>query len=165
MQPWPADQYKIGAYIQHHFSEHALSAQRFQFRNNDILLDLGCGDGGFTANLAKKIPDGRVEGWDPDANMIALAKKLHATTSNLIFEQHAAEDLEGVEADLYSVVTAFWSFQWMTDHEKVLRGVHHTLKPGGRFFAIFPSSQCLHMRLYETVKASKKFQELNEDRK
>src|SRR3990167_9581132 len=103
MQPWPADQYAIGAYIQHRLSDFALTDRRFQFRNNDILLDLGCGDGSYTATLAHKIPDGRVIGWDPNEKMIALSKQ--KTAANLTFDCRDALSLNATEE--YSVITAF----------------------------------------------------------
>ncbi|HJD45874.1 MAG TPA: class I SAM-dependent methyltransferase [Candidatus Mediterraneibacter norfolkensis] len=50
---------------------------------NEAILDLGCGDGGLTEQLAQLVPDGKVLGIDSSAGMIAVAQNRHK--SNLKF--------------------------------------------------------------------------------
>ncbi len=52
---------------------------------NEEILDLGCGDGGLTEQLAQLVPDGKVLGIDASEGMIATAK--NRMQSNLSFMQ------------------------------------------------------------------------------
>jgi trans-aconitate methyltransferase len=54
-------------------------------RGDETLLDLGCGDGRVTAELAKRVPDGLVIGIDSSPAMIAAANDRRA--ANLSFRQ------------------------------------------------------------------------------
>lgn len=47
--------------------------QRIVFKRNGKILDLGCGDGGLTEQLAQLVPGGTVLGIDASAGMIAAA--------------------------------------------------------------------------------------------
>ena len=42
-------------------------------RGNEAILDLGCGDGGLTEELAQAVPEGNVLGIDASAGMIETA--------------------------------------------------------------------------------------------
>jgi len=48
----------------------------FKLNVNERILDLGCGDGTLTAELAQLVPDGFVLGIDGSQNMIETARKL-----------------------------------------------------------------------------------------
>lgn len=41
----------------------------------DVVVDLGCGSGEFSARLAALVPQGRVIGVDPDSSMLAAAQR------------------------------------------------------------------------------------------
>src|SRR3990167_5958806 len=86
---WPAYQYAIGSFIQHTLSNRALTEFNFSFYPDDILLDVGCGDGSYTIEIAQKIPNGKITGRDPSEKMIAHASKQKKPT-NVVFE---CEDL------------------------------------------------------------------------
>lgn len=148
----------MGAFIQHHFSKMMLAQKYFQFKARDHWLDIGCGDGGFTLDIAQAIPDGKVLGIDPSESMIALANARSNKPKNVSFRCQSAMDV--TEEDKYTVITAFWSLQWVPDLEKALADIHRALKPGGRFFAIFPSPQCLHWQLVKKVIQSNQFKSL-----
>lgn len=151
---WPADQYAIGAFIQHTLSNRALSEYHFHFHSDDNLLDVGCGDGSYTIEIAKKIPAGKITGRDPSEKMIAHAAK-QKKPSNVVFE---CEDLMALnEKEKYSVITAFWCLQWVPDFNVVLKNIFNALKSNGRFFAIMPSENCLHYRLLNIIKNSGQF--------
>lgn len=46
-----------------------------QFAGNETILDLGCGDGVITNQLAEMVPDGKVLGIDASKGMIKTALK------------------------------------------------------------------------------------------
>ena len=57
-----------------------------ELAGHERILDLGCGDGVLTAELAKHVPSGFVLGIDASESMIATATKDHVG-ANLRFEQ------------------------------------------------------------------------------
>ena len=48
---------------------------RLQLRGDEHILDVGCGDGKVTAELARAVPRGRVLGVDASPEMIAFAQQ------------------------------------------------------------------------------------------
>ncbi len=49
--------------------------ERLHLARNEQVLDLGCGDGKVTAELARRVPGGRVVGIDNSPGMIDLARR------------------------------------------------------------------------------------------
>ena len=96
-------------------------------QKTEKILDLGCGTGALTAELAAR--GCQVAGVDGDANMIALARQTHPTLS---FEQQDAhvltwgEPLDGVFSNA--------ALHWMKI-DRVFPRVATILRPGGRFVA------------------------------
>ncbi len=48
---------------------------RLKLRGDEHVLDVGCGDGKVTAEIARAVPRGAVTGVDASAEMIAFAQK------------------------------------------------------------------------------------------
>lgn len=141
---WAAKAYVEGAYIQHHLAMEVLSKTEFVFKPRDHVLDVGCGDGLFTKKLSEHITEGVITGIDASENMIREAKK-HEVAHHLLFKRQDIATLK--DRDQYTVVTAFWSLQWVKDVDVALTNIHGVLKPRGRFFAILPSDQSLYLTL------------------
>jgi trans-aconitate 2-methyltransferase len=89
------------------------------------VLDLGCGDGGFTASLPNRWPGAQIVGVDSSAQMIEKARTHERP--GLTFEQ---ADVRAVTptAD-YQVVLSNAVFQWVPEHIEVIRGWAETLEP------------------------------------
>jgi len=88
------------------------------------VLDLGCGDGALTAQLAAS--GAAVVGVDGSPEMIELARArgLDARVAD-------AQDL--TFAGEFDAVFTNAVLHWIRDLSAVLRGVHAALRPGGRF--------------------------------
>ena len=106
-----------------------------ELRSDDIVLDLGCGDGRTTASIAHSVPQGSVLGVDLSADMIAHAARQHgqASNSNLRFQQADAAALPFVSD--FSVVFSNATLHWVTDQRAAVHGIARALRPGGRFVA------------------------------
>lgn len=101
---------------------------KLEFKGGERILDLGCGDGALTAELAKFVPDGFVLGIDASENMIETARKDHAG-ANLRFDllDIGAVDFES-EFDL---VFSNATLHWVKDHRMLLKNVFKALKNRG----------------------------------
>ncbi|MBI5016052.1 MAG: methyltransferase domain-containing protein [Deltaproteobacteria bacterium] len=126
---WNADDYARHSEVQRGWAEELIS--KLALRGTERILDLGCGDGKMTAELAARVPWGRVVGIDNSAEMIALARERFPTEhhSNLWFHEADARALpfEG-EVD---VVFSSAALHWVLDHRPVLAGIRRALVPGG----------------------------------
>lgn len=100
------------------------------------MVDAGCGSGEFTARVAAAVPDGHVIGVEPDASMLARARR-HAA-ANLEFRHGRVQDLDAVcppgWADL---VVSRAVFHWipLAEYPRCYAAVRAVLAPGGWFHA------------------------------
>jgi trans-aconitate 2-methyltransferase len=110
-------------------------------RGNESILDLGCGDGVLTAELAARVPQGRVLGIDGSPGMIETAGRL--ACDNLRFQ---LLDINAIDfAAEFDVVFSNAALHWVKDHTRLLAAVHRSLRPGGRIrFNFAGEGNCAH---------------------
>src|SRR3954462_3956067 len=101
-----------------------------QPRPGEAILDLGCGTGTLTAEIARR--GARVTGVDQSAEMIETAREKYA---ELAFEVADGQALGYVAA--FDAVFSNATLHWMPRARDVVRGVERALLPGGRFVAEF----------------------------
>lgn len=95
------------------------------------VLDLGCGDGKVTAEMAARAAPGLVVGADRSFAMLRLARGRYGPAHpNLHFCQQDAARLGF--AGGFDAVFSNAALHWVPDHPAVLRGVWAALRPGGR---------------------------------
>src|SRR5579864_3125025 len=97
-------------------------------RAGERILDLGCGTGHLTAQIAES--GARVTAVDRSAEMVAAARVAYP---NLKFEVSDARNLSFRE-EFYAVFSNA-TLHWIHEPERVLQGVWRALRPGGRFVA------------------------------
>jgi ubiquinone/menaquinone biosynthesis C-methylase UbiE len=104
------------------------------FRNGQTLLDLGCGPGFCTTELAYLAGDtGKVIGVDFAANYISFLRK-QAELHELDIEiQHASFDDMQLAPNSLNGAFSRWALAWVSNPEEVIARVQKALKPGGRF--------------------------------
>ncbi len=105
---------------------------KLKLGGDEHILDLGCGDGKVTAEIARALPRGSVTGTDASAEMIAFAQKAFPPSkiSNLKF--FVADAREICFPTKFNLVFSNAALHWVDDHEAILRGTASVLKPGGR---------------------------------
>lgn len=96
-------------------------------KGNERVLDLGCGDGALTAQIAKLLPEGEVMGVDASQGMIDVAATKER--SNLRFLRLDINHLDFMSQ--FDVVFSNATLHWIKDHRRLLRNVHRALRPGG----------------------------------
>lgn len=94
------------------------------------ILDVGCGPGTITADLADRVPDGHVTGVDAAAEIVAQARDLIAERANLNF---ATADVYALDYpdDSFDVVHAHQVLQHLGDPVRALREMGRVTRPGG----------------------------------
>jgi len=104
-------------------------------RAGETVLDIGCGAGMDTLIAARQVgPTGRVIAVDMTAAMLekAAAGAREMGLANVDFREGLAEDLPA-DSEAVDVVISNGVINLCPDKVAVMREVHRTLKPGGRF--------------------------------
>lgn len=135
---WNPEQYdKLGDYRRRPFAE---LMSRVGAGGPQIVVDLGCGSGGHTLELALRWPDARVVGVDNSPEMLDKARR-----------NDSAERVEWVRADVESwdpaqlggqadVIIANSLLQWVPSHMRLIPGWIAALAPGGWFAMQVPGN-------------------------
>ena len=128
---WNAAEYAANSSVQQSWAREIIV--RLNLRGDEHILDVGCGDGKVTAEIARAVPRGRVLGVDASPEMIGFAQKSFpkSKNSNLKFQFCDARKLGAVEGN-FDIVFSNAALHWVDDHEAVLHGAASVLKPGGR---------------------------------
>ena len=123
----------------HHRVYDQLYLDTLPVRAGDVVLDLGCGSGDFTAVVAALVPDGEVIGLDPQPSLLDEAR--HRAAPNQRFVQGAVQQLGALfpVAGSFDVVMTRAVLQWvpLADHPGVLADAFRLLRPGGWYRAEF----------------------------
>ncbi len=156
-QQWDARHYHEHSKPQEEAALQALSSLNLQ--GNEHVLDIGCGEGRITAEIAKKVPNGFVVGIDLSHEMIEYASNNFSNIKNLTFQQLNAEDLTFEEE--FDYVVSFSSFHWIKQQQKVLASIAKSLKPSGKFLLTMSGNDEKHPMLLAIfgVASSKKWQQ------
>lgn len=104
---------------------------RLKLRGDETVLDAGCGSGRLTAELAKRVPQGRVVAADLSQSMVGQAR------------EHLDRDADVVRADLlalpfdhtFDVIFSTAAFHWVLDQPRLFGQLHHALRKAGRLHA------------------------------
>ena len=99
-------------------------------RPGDTALDLACGTGSLTRDLAKKVgPDGRVLGIDFSEGMLRAAE--NRPLPNVEYQLGDATDLAGVPSAQFDAVTIAYGARNIPDLDALFSEMTRVLKPGG----------------------------------
>lgn len=97
---------------------------------NETVLDLGCGDGILTEQLAALVPYGKVLGIDASIGMLETASKL--TSNNLGFVCIDINDINFTNE--FDIIFSNAALHWVKSHEQLLKRAYRALKPNGAIF-------------------------------
>ncbi len=105
---------------------------RLNLRGDERVLDVGCGDGKVTTEIASAVPRGSVVGVDSSPEMIrfALASFSSADFPNLRFCEMDARRLQFSEP--FDLLFSNAALHWVDDHPAFLHSASACLVSGGR---------------------------------
>ena len=155
---WNAADYAANSAVQQSWARELIAS--LPLRGDERILDVGCGDGKVTAEIARAVPRGFVVGIDASAEMIAFARKSFPPSkiSNLNFQICDARKIKGTISALserrsparrfensaaltragsetgapFDIIFSNAALHWVDDHQAILRGMAAVLRPGGR---------------------------------
>lgn len=130
--PWNPDQY-------HKFqSERAAPFYDLlalvDVRENLKVVDLGCGPGELTRQLADRLPQSAVTGLDSSPEM--LEKAASFARVGLVFQLGDQTRLDGA----WDVIFSNAALQWSENHAELIPSLFSRLKPGGQIAVQVPSN-------------------------
>ena len=130
MHKWDAERYQKSPSDTQKWGRELVS--KLNLEGWERALDIGCGDGRVTADIARLVPRGAAVGVDSSPEMIAVAQRTYPAQqfANLRFQQMDAMRLEF--CDEFDVVFSNAALHWIADHRPVLEGIHRSLKRPGR---------------------------------
>jgi len=127
---WDAERYQKSPADTQKWGRELVS--KLNLKGGEHVLDIGCGDGRVTAEIAQLVPRGAAVGVDSSPEMIAVAQRTFPPQqfANLRFQQMDATRLEFCGE--FDVVFSNASLHWIADHRPVLQGIHRSLRYPGR---------------------------------
>lgn len=137
MTEWNAHDYNRQSTLQQVMAEEQLAL--LTLNGDERILDVGCGDGKITAEVASRVPRGSVLGTDPSTDMIAFA------TSHFTGPQHANLRFEVADVrrmtyqNEFDLIISFNALHWVPEQGEALDCLRAAIKPQGRALLRFVS--------------------------
>jgi trans-aconitate 2-methyltransferase len=126
---WDAETYDAVSDPQFEWGMEVL--ERLELRGDEVAVDAGCGSGRVTAELAKRLPQGRMIAVDGSEAMVEKAKERLGDHADYLVSDLVELELDEPVDLVFSTAT----FHWIGDHDRLFRHLRAVLKPGGRLVA------------------------------
>jgi trans-aconitate 2-methyltransferase len=123
---------------------HILSRLQLADDESEKIIDLGCGSGENTLELARRNPRGSVLGLDGSPAMIEAARKLLDGEPSELKRRVSFELLNVPEfrADrAYTLIFSNATFQWIPDQRALFAACLDALRPGGTIVVQMPANE------------------------
>ncbi len=127
---WNAADYAANSVVQQSWARELIA--KLQLHGDEHILDVGCGDGKVTAEIARAVPHGSVTGTDASEEMIAFARKTFPARKHPNLGFHVMDARKISFSQPFDCIFSNAALHWVDDHRAFLRGAASVLKPGGR---------------------------------
>lgn len=118
-------------------------------RETDSVLDIGCGTGKLTIELARLASRGNVVGIDPSEEMLEKALAVSSGVENLRFVKTGAQSIDFV--DCFDFAFSNSALQWVKEQAEAIRRTYRSLKRGGRIAFQLPARDfCIEFFKYSS---------------
>src|SRR5205807_9138500 len=118
MTEWDAAEYSRRSSLQKAMAQEVIAL--LDLNGSERILDVGCGDGKITAEIAARASKGSVVGVDPSRELISFAQDHFgpATLPNLRFEVADARRLPF--KNVFDLVVSFNALHWIPEQQAAL---------------------------------------------
>lgn len=147
------DLYSKNNALQYHFAMKMLS--NIPFSPSSRVLDIGCGDGMISNEIAQIVTEGCVIGTDISEAMIGHATKKYSEQDNIRFVQMDAA--RNFFRNQFDVVTSFNCLHWVSEQEKALSGIAHAAVSGAQIVLLLSHRKSQYHQVLETICTSEKW--------
>ena len=135
-----ADRYAAASTHQTEWGERLIA--ELDIAGDEHVLDIGCGDGRLTAQIAQLVPRGRVLGIDASSGMIDAAKVNGAPNCDFRVLDAGQLDMPGQ----FDLIFSNAALHWVKDHGRLLHATFDALRPGGVIrFNFAADGNCSHL--------------------
>ncbi|WP_407666226.1 class I SAM-dependent methyltransferase [Mycobacterium pinniadriaticum] len=129
MADWSGRDYRRVSGLQRAVASESLA--ELVIEGGEWVLDIGCGDGFLTRELATRLPRGYVVGVDASPRMVATAGQVgHCAPAGPVFV--CADALRLPFGASFDMVVSFNALHWVPRLGDALAGIAAVLRPGGR---------------------------------
>ena len=130
MSEWDAAEYSRRSGLQEAMAQEVLAL--LDLKGSERVLDVGCGDGKITAEVANRVPRGEVLGVDASQDMITFASSHFgpAVRPNLRFEVADARRLPF--RNEFDLVISFNALHWVPEQDAAIRSIRSAMRSDGR---------------------------------
>jgi len=127
---WSAADYASNSVVQQTWARELIA--QLKLGGDERILDVGCGDGKVTAEIARALPHGAAVGVDASPQMIEFAAKTFPATKSPNLEFHVMDARKIQFVRKFDVLFSNAALHWVDDHQAFLRGAASVLRAGGR---------------------------------
>jgi trans-aconitate methyltransferase len=130
MYSWDPELYSSSSSAQKNWGLELLG--KLCLKGDERILDVGCGDGKLSSEIARSLSEGSVLGIDLSEEMIAFAKEHYPLERfpNLTFMQMDATELR-FDSE-FDIIFSNAALHWIKNQKPLLKGFWKSLKPGGK---------------------------------
>ncbi len=127
---WNAADYAANSVVQQAWARELIA--QLHLRGDEHVLDVGCGDGKVSAEIAQAVPRGFVIGVDASPQMIKFARATfpQAQAPNVEFRVMDARKIRFRRK--FDLVFSSAALHWVDDHQAFLSGAASCVRSGGR---------------------------------
>lgn len=159
MYKWNPEDYKENSSNQYMWAMNLIG--QLDIKGNEKILDIGCGDGKITAEIAEGVTKGTVLGLDISKEMIECSHKEFPPSDypNLTFQEGDATLL--IFDNEFDWVVSFSCLHWVLAHRPVIEGIKKSLKSSGKIMLQFPLFTPIEMSKIDSGQVMKNKKWLN----
>ncbi|MGB7554345.1 MAG: class I SAM-dependent methyltransferase [Candidatus Korobacteraceae bacterium] len=128
MTEWDATDYARISGLQEAMADEVLAL--LDLKGSELVLDVGCGNGKITAEIAARVPQGAVVGVDPSQEMIAFASS-HFSSSRLNLRFLVADARHLPFREEFDLIVSFNALHWIPQQDEPLRSIRSAMKSDG----------------------------------
>lgn len=107
--------------------------ENYPWKGNERVLDVGCGHGALSGEIAEKVPHGVVLGVDLSEKMISYASE-SIVKHNLVFLTADATALPFYNQ--FDLVVSSFALHWVLEQESAYASLYKCLVPGGKLLIV-----------------------------